>query len=260
MVPALALIGGRAHFDGHTLNRLWMPVVPQEFHSKHPPYRCIHIGCSEESLNVTQVGEHSQVAVPLAPVHLVSPRPHHVAEGKPRVRRLALGEDFRHIRESLSQRSWPAGWPASASSGSGRRPRIFGGSACCSHPHGEVTRYTLPSSPRRPRGMAYTITHSSVETLRCHHSIGFAMFVANHRCAGRSTLLWRQLWPLLHLRQGGRGTCLNPRPNYKQSHPKPQQLSKRFLRCHRRSSSCGRQTPHVPTTNGEEQFLVKTHL
>ncbi len=37
---------------------------------------------------------------------------------------------------------------------------------------GKVTQYTLPSSPRRPRGRAHTITHSLLRTLKCRHCIG----------------------------------------------------------------------------------------
>ena len=38
--------------------------------------------------------------------------------------------------------------------------------------HGGVTRYTLLSSPRRPRGRANTIKHSLLKTFRCRHCIG----------------------------------------------------------------------------------------
>ena len=45
------------------------------------------------------------------------------------------------------------------------------------------------------------------------------------------------------LQHEARGACFKPRLDHTPCHPQPEQLSKRFLRCHRRSFSAGRQAP-----------------
>jgi hypothetical protein len=101
--------------------------------------------------------------------------------------------------------------------------------------HGGVTRYTLPSSPRRLRGRAYTMTHSLLKTLRCRP------VTAGHRGGSPRTMLRPQRGHLFDLKHERGGTCLKPRLDYTPSLRKPQQLSQRPIRRHRRSSSCGRQ-------------------
>jgi hypothetical protein len=70
----------------------------------------------------------------------------------------------------------PRIWPARLTGISRMRVRAKASNSwvkCLRRPsHGGVTRYTLLSSPRRPRGRAHTITQSLLKTFRCRHCIG----------------------------------------------------------------------------------------
>jgi hypothetical protein len=74
-------------------------------------------------------------------------------------------KSIRHIRVSLSPRIWPARLTGIS------RIRVWAKASnswvkCLLGPsQGGVTRYTLPSLPRRPRDRAHTITHSLSKSL-----------------------------------------------------------------------------------------------
>ena len=103
-VVANGLGVGGVHVDGHMLNRLRVAVVPLQFRSQCLPNRDVLAGRLEEHLLGKQVGEHRQVVVPFAPVHLVGTHPDHVAETPERVRRLDVGEEHSpHPRVALTE-------------------------------------------------------------------------------------------------------------------------------------------------------------
>jgi hypothetical protein len=75
--------------------------------------------------------------------------------------------------------------------------------------------------------------------------------VAGHRSSCPSTFLRPQLGRFLNLQEKCGGLRLKPRLHHVPTLPKPQQLSKGLLRCHRSPSSATRQAP-LPTGNSEE--------
>jgi hypothetical protein len=86
-VVADALGVGGTHVDGHMLDRLRMPVVPQQFRGKNCPSIGVFTGRSKEHPRGHKISKHCQVVVPVAPVHLVGSHPHRVVEAQPGMRR-----------------------------------------------------------------------------------------------------------------------------------------------------------------------------
>jgi hypothetical protein len=136
--------------------------------------------------------------VPCAPVHLFGSIPHHAVEAQPLMRRLYAGEGHPpHPRVDLSDdMAGTLNWHLQHQGhGEGSNSWVN----CLLRPsHGRVTRYTLPSSPRRPRGRAQTITHFLLKTLRCRHCIGSTwswqvtggparLLSSGHKCGVSST-------------------------------------------------------------------------
>jgi hypothetical protein len=83
----------------------------------------------------------------------------------------------------------------------------------------------------RQRTDDHALLVKDVEVTQLHR---FDLFVAGHRVPGARAFLRPQRGRLLDLQPKGRRTCLKPGLDYTPSLPKPQQLSKRLLRCHLR--------------------------
>ena len=228
------------------LNRLGLAVVPQQFRSKSWPNKDVLTERGKENFLGHQVREHRQVVVPLEPVHLVGTHPNHGVETQPLIRRLHVGEEHPpHPRVALAEDlPGPLHWHLPHQGHSEGLELL-----------GEVLAATLPrrghtlhlavvatASPRQ-RKHDHALLVENVEVPPLHR---LDMVVAGHRGPGARAFLRPQRGRLLDLQQEGRGTCLKPRLDYTPSLPKPQQLSKRLLRCHRRSSSRGRQAPPFP--------------
>jgi hypothetical protein len=75
--------------------------------------------------------------------------------------------------------------------------------------------------------------------------------------AGSRTLLRPQLRRFLYLQYQRRGFRLKPRLPSTPSIPKPEELSKRLLRCHSFESSCGRQIPFPLKTARNQKTSIK---
>jgi hypothetical protein len=82
------------------------------------------------------------------------------------------------------------------------------------------------------------------------------MAVAGHRGSCPSTLIRPQLGRFLHLQHKRRSVRLKPSLHRTLGLSQPQQLSKRLLRCHRRSFSCGRDSPPIPLEIASNKNLL----
>jgi hypothetical protein len=152
-------------------------------------------------------------------------------------------KSIRHIRVSLSPRIWPA-----------RFTELLG----------EVLAATLPgrcdsidlaiiatASSRQPTDyQALLVQDVKVPPL---HRLD--MVAAGHRGHGSRAFLRPQGSVVLDLQYEGRRTRHKPLFHHTPSLPKPKQLPKRLLGCHRPASSCGRQAP-VSTRNDEELLIM----
>ena len=253
-VVADALGVGGAHVDSHMLDRLGMAVVSQQFRSKSRPNRGVLTGRSEEDPLGHKISKHRQVIVPLAPVHLVGTHPNHGVETQPLIRRLHVGEEHPpHPRVALAEDlAGPLHWHL-PHQGHGEGLELLGEVLAAPLPgrgHTVNLAVVATASPRQGTH-DYALLVENVEVPPLHR---LDMVVAGHRGPGARAFLRPQRGRLLDLQQEGRGTCLKPRLDYTPSLPKPQQLSKRLLRCHRRSSSRGRQAPPFPLEIARNQF------
>ncbi len=188
----------------------------------------------------------------LAPVHLVGSHPHHGVENQPLIRRFDVGEEhLPHPRVALAEDlAGPLDWHLTHQ-GHGEGLELLGEGLAAPLPrqgHTVNLAVVATASPRQGTDDQALLVED-VEVPPLHR---FDMVVAGHRGPGARAFLRPQRSPLLDLQYEGRGTCLKPRLNHTPDFAKPQQLSKRLLRCHGRSPSCGGHGAPVPTRNSEE--------
>ena len=142
-----------------------------------------------------------------------------------------------------------------------------------SHPHPRNLRRSFGSQPVvcvgrsswSEAGIAALVipAQSSRWTVRgqgdVHCRLGdLATLVVDDSWGDRSHTLFRlQLRRFLHLQQQRRGFRLKPRFPSTPSIPKPEELSKRLLRCHSFESSCGRQIPFPLKTARNQKTSIK---
>ena len=202
-----------------------------------------------------KISKHCQVIVTFAPVHLVGNHQNHGVEAQSRMCRLHVGEAHpRHPRVGLAEDL--AGTLQGHLSHQGHCEGL--------ELLGEVLAATLPgrghtvhlavvaTASSRQRTDDHALLVEDVEVPPLHR---LDMVVASHRGPGSVALLRPQSSGLLNLQYEDRGTCLKPRLSHTPSFAKPQQLSKRLLRCHRQSSSCGRQAPPFPLEIARNHYL-----
>ncbi len=191
--------------------------------------------------------------MPFAPVDLVGSHPHSVGEAEPGMRRFRVGDEHPpHPHVALApdlagtlHRHLPH-----QDHGEGLKllsevlaaPLLRWGHTV----HLAVVTTSPPWQPTQDDALLVR----DVEVPPLHR---LDMVVAGHRGPGPSTHLRPQVRLFLHPQQEGLGTCLKLNLHDTPCHTKPQQLPKRLLRCHRRSSSCGRQAP-APNANSEESI------
>ncbi len=184
--------------------------------------------------------------MPLAPVHLVGTHPNHGVETQPLIRRLHVGEEHPpHPGVALAEDlAGPLHWHL-PHKGHGEGLELLGEGLAAPLPrqgHTVNLAVVATASPRQGTD-DHALLVEDVEVPPLHR---FDMVVAGHRGPGARAFLRPQRGRILDLQHEGRRTCLKASLDYTPSLPKPQQLSKRLLRCHRRSSSRGLQAPPFP--------------
>ncbi len=234
-VVAHSLGIGGTHVDGHVLNRLGMPVVPQQFRSKSRSNGGVLTGRSKENPLGHKISKRREVIVPFVPVHLVGSHPNGVVEAQPGMRRFHVGEEHPpHPRVALAEdlsgtlhRHFPH-------QGTGEGLDLLGEVLAAPLTRlGHTVHLTdIAKASSRQGTHDDALLVEDVEVPLLHR---LDMVVAGHRGPGPSTLLRPQVRRFLHLQQEGRGACLKPSLHDTPCLTKPQELSKRILRCHRRS-------------------------
>ena len=251
-----ALGVGGTHVDGHVLDRLRMPVVSQQFPSKSLPNRGVLTGRREENPHGHKISKHRQIIVTLAPVHLVGSHPHHGVETQLLIRRLHVGEEHPpHPRVALAEDLAGTLHGHLTHQGHGEGLELLG----------EVLAATLPgrgdsidlaivaTASSRQRTDDHALLVEDVEMPPLHR---LDMVVSGHLRPRPGAFLRPQLAALLCPQDERPGTGFEPRFHNSLRLPKPQQLSKCLLGCHRAESSCGRQAPRFPIETTRNRILV----
>ncbi len=218
-------------------------VVSQQFRSKSLPNGGVLTGRGEEDPLGHKISEHRQVVVPLAPVHLVGSHPDHGVETQPLLRRLHVGEEHPpHPRVALAEDLAGTLHGHLPHQGHSEGLELLGEVLAAPLPgRGHTVHLSVVATASSRQGTHdYALLFKNVEVPPLHR---LDMVVAGHRGPGARAFLRPQRGRLLDLQHEGRRTCRKPRLHYTPSLTKPNQLSKSLLRCHRRSSSSGRQAP-----------------
>jgi hypothetical protein len=217
--------------------------VSQHSRSKSRPNEGVITGRGEENSLGHQIREHNQVVVPLAPVHLVGSHPNHGVETQRLIRRLHVGGELPpRPRVAFDEAlAGPLHWHFTHQSYGGGLENLSEALAAAFPRHCHTVHLAVGATASPWLGTNDdALLVENVEVAPLHR---LDMVVAGHPGPGARAFLRPQRGRLLDLQPEGRGACLKPSLRNTPCLTKPQQQSKRFLRCHRRSSSCGRQVP-----------------